>query len=101
MKSLVSANLLICNDMLDLCQQDGDITSSLTNGEFIIEPCLPSDLSRSLTILERYADANLGLVDASIMAIAERLGITKILTCDRRHFSLFRPKHCTGFELCP
>ena len=26
MKSLVSANLLICNDMLDLCQQDGDIT---------------------------------------------------------------------------
>jgi len=30
MKSLVSANLLICNDMLDLCQQDGDITRYLT-----------------------------------------------------------------------
>ena len=28
MKSLVSANLLICNDMLDLCQQDGDITEN-------------------------------------------------------------------------
>ena len=28
MKSLVSANLLICNDMLDLCQQDGDITAT-------------------------------------------------------------------------
>ena len=30
MKSLVSANLLICNDMLDLCQQDGDITEKTT-----------------------------------------------------------------------
>jgi hypothetical protein len=75
--------------------------TSLTKGEFAVEPCSPADLSRCLTILEHYADANLGLVDASVMAIAERLKITKILTCDRSHFSLFRPKHCTGFELYP
>ena len=75
--------------------------SSLVGGGIAVEPCSVADLSRSIDILRRYADANLGLVDASVMAIAERLKITKILTCDRRHFSLMRPKHCRVFEMLP
>jgi hypothetical protein len=33
--------------------------------------------------------------------MAERLNITKILTIDRRHFSMFRPIHCDPFEILP
>lgn len=42
-----------------------------------------------------------GFVDASIVAISERLGIPKILTADRRHFSAIQPKHCVAFTLLP
>ncbi len=51
--------------------------------------------------LERYADARIDFVDATLFAIAERLNITRILTTDHRHFRLFRPKHCAAFELMP
>jgi hypothetical protein len=34
----------------------------------------------------RFADLGLGFVDASVVAIAEALGLRRIATCDRRHF---------------
>jgi len=40
-------------------------------------------------------------VDASIVAVGERLRINTILTTDRRHFSLFRPRHCRSFTILP
>ena len=49
----------------------------------------------------RYASAQFDIVDCYIMAIAERLGITRIATFDRRDFSIFRPQHCDFFELLP
>src|SRR5438477_532166 len=51
------------------------------------------------TILERRREIR--LVDASIVAIAERLRVTRLLTADRRHFSLIRPRHCPALELVP
>ena len=41
----------------------------------------------------------LGTVDASVVAAAERLGITAIATLDRRHFSVVRPRHVEAFAL--
>jgi predicted nucleic acid-binding protein len=60
-----------------------------------------ADLRRSLDLLTEYADNAIGLVDASIVAVAERLGITRILTLDRRHFQSIRPRHCSTFEIIP
>jgi predicted nucleic acid-binding protein len=40
-------------------------------------------------------------VDATVVAIAERLKIQRILTTDCRDFSLVRPRHCKEFELLP
>ena len=42
-------------------------------------------------ILDEYADSRIDFVDASIMAIAERYEIKKILTLDQRDFRLYRP----------
>ena len=59
------------------------------------------DLERVNQILEQCADSQLDFVDAVIVAIAERLRITRILTLDRRDFSIMRPRHCDYFEILP
>jgi hypothetical protein len=38
-------------------------------------------------------------VDASIVAIAERPWVKKILTLDHRRFSLIRPRHCPALDI--
>jgi predicted nucleic acid-binding protein len=60
-----------------------------------------NDYTRASEIIRKYDDANVDFVDVLIVAMAERLNITKILTVDRRHFGVFRPKHCDAFELLP
>ncbi len=74
---------------------------SITAGEFQLIKTEISDLERAAEILEKYADTKIDFVDCVIMAIAERLNITRILTVDRRDFSLFRPLHCDHFEIVP
>jgi len=66
-----------------------------------IESITPEDLRRVHQILERYMDSQLDFTDAAIVAVAERLTITRIYTLDRRDFSIIRPKHCDYFELLP
>ncbi len=73
----------------------------VAKGGFEIIRTTESDLERAAEILEKYDDNNIDFVDACIVAIAERLEITKILTVDRRHFGVFQPKHCKNFTLLP
>ena len=55
-----------------------------------------SDFGRARELCERYSDLNLGLVDAVVVAVAERLGASAIATLDVRHFGVIeirgRPK---------
>jgi len=74
---------------------------SLLQGEMRVENLAPDDLKRASRLLERYRDANIGFVDATVVAVAERLRIRRLLTTDRRHFSLIRPRHCPAFHLLP
>lgn len=66
-----------------------------------LESITATDLERVNQILAQYADSQLDFVDAVIVTIAERAGITHVLTLDRRDFSLVRPRHCDYFELLP
>jgi predicted nucleic acid-binding protein len=74
---------------------------TILEGELLLEGVILSDLERADQILRSYSDANVGLVDATEVAIAERLGIQTVVNIGRRHFSPFRPKHCRAFELLP
>ena len=74
---------------------------SLSEVDYEFETPIADDFSRSAEILRKYNDANIDFVDACIVAMAERLNITKILTVDRRHFSIFKPRHCDSFEILP
>ena len=58
-------------------------------------------MMRAAEIIRQYADAKFDVVDAPIMATAERLNVTTILTLDQRDFLMFRPEHCTSLELLP
>ena len=59
------------------------------------------DVRRMAELSEEYASLGLGGTDASIVAIAERLGIAQIATMDRRHFGVVRPRHIDTFTLLP
>jgi uncharacterized protein len=60
-----------------------------------------ADALRVVELVARYHDLPLGTVDASVVAAAERLGVTEIATVDRRHFSVVRPQHAAAFALLP
>ena len=64
-------------------------------------PVIEEDLGRVADLLETYADANIGFADGTIVAMAERLGATRLFTLDRRDFAIIRPRHIEAFELLP
>ena len=73
----------------------------ITDGAFFVEALRREDYLRVRQICATYSDADIGLVDASIVAIAERLNEPKIATMDQRHFRMIRPRHVDAFELLP
>ncbi len=75
--------------------------ASLSRTDLILVNPTPEDYQRAAAVMLQYADAGLDFVDALIVAIAERLQITHILTLDQRDFRLIRPRHCEAFELLP
>jgi predicted nucleic acid-binding protein len=74
---------------------------ALTDGEFVVEPLDGVDLSRIADIMHAYRDFPVGFVDASVVAVAERLETRDVLTTDRRHFGAVRPRHARAFALLP
>jgi predicted nucleic acid-binding protein len=73
----------------------------LAAGEFAVEPVMAGDWLRIAELVSRYRNLPLGTVDASVVAAAERLDITRIATVDARHFSVVRPRHTATFEIVP
>jgi len=74
---------------------------AIGNGEFVVEQLETEDISRADMIMRKYSDLELGFVDATVIATAERLDAAEILTTDRRHFSQVRPKHAGSLKLLP
>jgi uncharacterized protein len=74
---------------------------ALARGELVVEDITAQDFARMAELVRQYADFPLGTADASVIAVAERLGATHIATIDHRHFRVVRPAHCDAFELLP
>jgi uncharacterized protein len=60
--------------------------SDLGRGEWVVDWGGEADLRRANEIATRYRALGLGLVDAAVIAAAERLRATAIATLDLRHF---------------
>jgi uncharacterized protein len=98
--SVIPEACYLLNTYLGL-SAEAAFVKSLADRELLIEHFNNIDMTRCMELLHEYKDANIGFVDASIMAIAERLKVKKIFTTDRRHFSILKPKHCKSFTLAP
>ena len=74
---------------------------AFAGSELFMEPVEPADWDRIVELMDRYVDLPLGMADASVIALAERLEATQIATLDRRHFAAVRPRHVEAFQLLP
>ena len=64
--------------------------ADVAEGSFVVEYGKHEDIVRALEIGRKYRALKLGLVDAVVMAIAERIRAQAIATLDLRHFSAVR-----------
>ena len=74
---------------------------SVAAGELRRVDLTDTDWDRVLELVETYADLDLGLVDASVIVVAERLGVTTLATINHRDFTVVRPRHTDAFDLIP
>jgi len=77
------------------------LLKDIEDGAYAVEDVAALDYRRIRELCDRYADADIGFVDAAVMAIAERLDEPKLATLDRRHFALIRPRHVESLALLP
>jgi len=80
-------------DAMQLFMQD------VARGAFTYAPPTVGQLSRAMEVDRRFADLSLGLVDSSVVALAESLGIRRLATRDVRHFAAVRLSDGRSFEL--
>ena len=71
----------------------------LARGAFTYAPPTLGQLSRAMEIDRRFEDLGLGLVDGSVVSLAEDLGIRRLATRDLRHFAAVRLRVGSPFEL--
>jgi predicted nucleic acid-binding protein len=70
-------------------------------GAFLIEDLTAADYRRVRELCDRHADADIGFVDAAVLAVTERLAEPKLATLDRRRFGTLRPRHVDALVLLP
>jgi predicted nucleic acid-binding protein len=75
--------------------------ASLVAGDFTLSDLVAEDWSRVAELLGRYVDLRLGVVDASVIALAERLSIDTIATLNHRDFAVVRPHRVDAFTILP
>jgi hypothetical protein len=77
------------------------LLADIEAGAYVVADLVREDYTRIRELCDRYADADIGFVDAAVLAIVERLRESKLATLDRRHFGLLRPRHLESIELLP
>jgi predicted nucleic acid-binding protein len=71
----------------------------VARGAFTYAPPTIGQLSRAMEVDRRLADLGLGLVDGSVVALAESLGVRRLATRDMRHFAAVRLRDGRAFEM--
>lgn len=73
----------------------------VTSGRLERIELIEEDWVRCVELAETYADMELDLMDASLVAVAERMRQTDIATLNYRDFTAVRPRHVAAFGLLP
>jgi predicted nucleic acid-binding protein len=59
------------------------------------------DVPRMRELMRKYRDLPMDVADAALVTVAEREGITRVFTLDRRDFEVYRPAKIGRFSLVP
>jgi predicted nucleic acid-binding protein len=65
--------------------------SRIETDALMLAPLDAGDAPRMRELMEKHRDLPMDLADAALVRVAEREGLTRIFTLDRRHFSIYRP----------
>jgi predicted nucleic acid-binding protein len=90
-----------------LLQRELGTDASLAFVEAIVEGTIrlvsPTeiDLARAVELMNEAAEHRPRLADAVLVAAAERLGIRRVATFDRRPIAVFHPRHVRALDLEP
>jgi predicted nucleic acid-binding protein len=71
----------------------------ILRSDLVVEHPTQRDLQRMADLMSRYADRPMDFADASLVAVAERLGLDRIVTLDRTDFSIYRPNDRKPFVI--
>lgn len=82
-------------------EAEANLIEAVAAGDLCQVDIHAADLVRIAELARQYRSFPLGLADASVVALAERLGSTEVATLDNRHFRAIKPKHCAAFALLP
>ncbi len=66
-----------------------------------ILPLGRDDVPRIRELMGKYRDLPMDLADAALVRVAERDGVRRVLTIDRRDFSVYRAKRLGRLTLLP
>jgi predicted nucleic acid-binding protein len=76
------------------------LLDEVERGAYLLEPMTGANVARAHAIIQRYADLQISLADASIVVLAERHRVRDILTLDERHFRVLATSR-KAFRLLP
>lgn len=82
-------------------QAEINLVEALATGDLNQVEITVSDLVRMAELMRQYAGFPLGVADASVFAVAERLKASEVATLDQRHFRAVTPAHVTALKLLP
>lgn len=74
----------------DLPKAQEAIWEMVDRGAVQLLPLDAADVPRMRELMRKYANRPMDLADAALLRVAEREGIRKIFTVDRRDFSVYR-----------
>ncbi len=77
------------------------LLGEVARGAYQLATFSADDVAAASEVIERYLSLELGLADASIVVLAERYGITDVLTLDERHFRAIAPATGEAFRILP
>ena len=75
--------------------------SAIDSGAIDYAPLGSDDVPRMRDLMREYRDQPMDLADAALVRVAERDGIPRIFTLDRRHFEVYRLHGRRRFLIVP
>jgi hypothetical protein len=87
--------------LADLPRARQSLWEMLERGAIRLLPLDIADAPRMHELMDKYADQPMDMADAALIRVAEREGIRKIFTVDRRDFSVYRLNNRTRPTLLP